>query len=247
MERLRAFWNRGWLSKAIIGLVAFVLACCVVSILMPRRAPVPATVAQVTATVKPTTVEAEPTARPVPTATEIQPTAVPATNTPEPTATPTEVLASTVVPTIALVPAEPSGALGMSRAAWEAKAGAAIGKRSLGELYANGAAVVFMSDTLWFIDYWFPKNAPVDPKDAWDIGKTFLPHDAKLMKTYQRDVTTVHVYHSEWLKDRFPLTTKIKDLELSNWPEAEPGDFTLQYNVYDGKASSLIIGLGNNP
>jgi hypothetical protein len=94
----------------------------------------------------------------------------------------------------------------MSRAAWEAKAGAPVGKGIFGSTYKNGVEATFMDDMLWQIDYAFPKNNYPSPSDAHDIGKMFLPNDAKLLKTYQRDVTTVNLYHSEWLKARFPAT-----------------------------------------
>jgi hypothetical protein len=75
----------------------------------------------------------------------------------------------------------------------------------------------------------------------------FLPNHAKALKTYQRDMTTVNLYHSEWLEGRFPATMEIKGKKWPVWVGGEPGDFTLQYNVYHGQAHSLIIALGNNP
>lgn len=94
MERIRAFWNRGPLAKAVVSLVALVIACCVIGILVPRtprqQSAAPAAAG---ATIAPQPTEApaataEPTDIPAPTKTPA-PTATPApTDTPEPTATP---------------------------------------------------------------------------------------------------------------------------------------------------------------
>jgi hypothetical protein len=142
---------------------------------------------------------------------------------------------------------EPTGGLGMSRAAWEAKAGALVGQGPFGPKYANGVAVAFIDGMVSRIDYDFPQDNYPTPTDAHNTGKTFLPDDATLTKTYQRDETTVNLYHSEWLKDRYPATMTIRSAEVSLWPEGKPGDFTLQYNVYEGRVHALIIALGNNP
>lgn len=42
MDRLRAFWNRGWFGKAVLSIAGLVIVCCVIGILVPRRAPAPA-------------------------------------------------------------------------------------------------------------------------------------------------------------------------------------------------------------
>lgn len=85
MQRLRAYWRSGWISKLVLlvaGSGALVMGCCVLGLtigaLAPRPAATQATAAPAAA--QPTIEEAEPTATP----TE-KPTAAPA-----PTAAPTD-------------------------------------------------------------------------------------------------------------------------------------------------------------
>jgi hypothetical protein len=95
MERIRAFWNRGWLGKAVLSLVGLLIICCVIGILFPRRTSAP--------TVSATPAAATEQATPLPVATAIpEPTALPApTNTPAPTATP--------APTFVVIGVAPQG------------------------------------------------------------------------------------------------------------------------------------------
>ncbi len=102
MQRLTALWNRGWIGKLIIGLGAFVLACCVLSLVISRFAPpptvsAPTAAAQQAAAAQPTSV---PVATEAPKPTDIpKPTNTPApTATPQPTAVPTEVPSPTPPP-----------------------------------------------------------------------------------------------------------------------------------------------------
>lgn len=87
MERLRAFWNRGWFGKVIVSIVGLLIVCCVIGILAPKTPRAPAA--------------SQPTAVPMPT-TVPEPTSVPATAapsaTPEPTALPTEIPTPTTEP-----------------------------------------------------------------------------------------------------------------------------------------------------
>jgi hypothetical protein len=96
MQRLTTLWNRGWLGKAIIALVALVLGCCVIGIFIPKqptRAPAAALAS---------------TAAPVPTD---QPTAPRASRpSPEPTAEPTATVIPTEQPTAAPAAVAPTAA-----------------------------------------------------------------------------------------------------------------------------------------
>lgn len=98
--------------------------------------------------------------------------------------------------------------------------------------FGCGAAVV---ERLW------ESGQAVTPSDAHDIGKRFAPVDAKLVKTYSppgRPETTVNLYISRSLADH---------CEPDSFTGGEPGNFTIQYNVYDGRVTRMIVALGNNP
>jgi uncharacterized protein DUF4352 len=93
MERLRAFWNRGWFAKVIVSIVGLLVVCCVIGILVPKRTPAPAATQPTAATAA--LVADQPTTVP-------EPTAAPAAAE-EPTAAPEP----TDAPTAAPVPTEP--------------------------------------------------------------------------------------------------------------------------------------------
>lgn len=101
MERLRAFWNRGWFAKAILSIVGVLIICCVIGILVPRRPRTPTATAPTAQ--QPTPAEQAPTAAPVPTSAPA-PTDVP-TDPPAPTdaPVPTAAPAPTAPPSIAAV------------------------------------------------------------------------------------------------------------------------------------------------
>jgi hypothetical protein len=48
----------------------------------------------------------------------------------------------------------------------------------------------------------------------------------------------VYVLHSDWLAGLF---------SAESFVNGKPGDFTVQYNVEDGKTSAYIIAIGDNP
>lgn len=202
-----------------------------------RTAPAVAPTAVPTPVAMPIPTEtAAPTAIPEPTA---APTDVPATATPAPTRTaaPTFTPAPTLTPQPTAVP-EPSQGLGLLQANWEARAGVATKKGIIGTVYANGFEAVFQNDRVWYLSRQLTEATALTPDDIYTLGKTVMPDDAVLVKTYTRDVTTVHLYQSKWLADQFDADMFI---------EGQPGQFTLQYNVYDGKATSVLLALGNNP
>lgn len=96
MDRIRAYWNRGWFAKALISIAGLVIVCCVIGILVPRRtteptANQPTVVAAVEA---PTTALGSSTPE--------------ATTAPEPTAAPAPTDAPTDVPAPTDPPAPPS-------------------------------------------------------------------------------------------------------------------------------------------
>lgn len=104
MDRLRAFWNRGWFAKAIVSIVGLLVACCVVGILVPKRPPAPAATAPTGAPAQPVAAAAQATTVPEPTGVP-EPTSAPApTHTPAPTATAVPTAAPTDVPTATPLP-----------------------------------------------------------------------------------------------------------------------------------------------
>ena len=102
MQRITTFWRSGWIGKLALGLGAFILMCCVLSLVVSRF-PTPPTASAPTAVVQAVAVE-QATSMPVATAapkpTDIsKPTSTPApTATPKPTATPTEIPSPTPIP-----------------------------------------------------------------------------------------------------------------------------------------------------
>lgn len=93
MERLRAFWNKGWMGKVVLGVGGLLAFCCVASVIVtalsPRSTPTAQAPASGAAPAQQATVApAQATAMPVPTAAP-EPTDAPEpTAMPEPTAAP---------------------------------------------------------------------------------------------------------------------------------------------------------------
>lgn len=102
MDRLRTFWNRSWMGKAVLSIAGLLILCCVIGILVPRRTPAAVTP---TAPVQQAAVAAEqPTTAPEPTG-ALEPTSPPEpTNTPAPTETPAPTAPPTEVPTATPLP-----------------------------------------------------------------------------------------------------------------------------------------------
>ena len=125
----------------------------------------------------------------------------------------------------------PSGALGLLRTDWEATHG--LGRAMPGGFGQNYDGTI--------VSY---QNDPSGAETAWLIE----PQDSTFIRTFEQNDRTIDLYHSEWLKNRFPATFKIKDTEMSYWLGGEPGDFTVLYRAdADGRVTSFVIGLGNNP
>jgi len=97
MERLKAYWQKSWLNKGILGVGGFVMLCCVLSLALGSLAPRPAAQAP-TVAAQQVAAAAQPTAKPEPSAPP-KPTEAPKpTNTPKPTATPQPTAVPTVAP-----------------------------------------------------------------------------------------------------------------------------------------------------
>lgn len=148
----------------------------------------------------------------------------------------------------------PSGALGLLRANWEAAHG--TGKRSatsLGHDYGGGLTIAYQNDpsgaeTAWFIEQQWASDDVRTYDAARSAAQRLAPLDSTLVRTFQKNDRTIDLYHSEWLKSRFPATQKIGDADHSFWDGGEPGDFIVLYRAdADGRVTSFVISIGNNP
>lgn len=160
------------------------------------------------------------------------------TNTSVPTATSTNVPLPT--PTNVEDRAFFSGGLGLSKEDWEVQH-TQTGSDIFGPIYDNQYIVSFRDNKIWYIErQWSSVNA-VSPQDVEAESSTLLPNDSQLVTVYNpsgRPETTVRLYISEALKDRFAE---------DDFVGGEPGNFTVQYNTFDNQVTRMIISLGNNP
>ncbi len=141
-----------------------------------------------------------------------------------------------------------SGGLGLSQLDWaQGHIETSLDYQVIGTGYDNKYDVMFQAGNVWVIErQWGSNELPlIDVVEA--ESKTLIPSDSQFIETYSpigRPETTVNLYFSESLKSRF----KNEDSSFGNWwTGGEPGNFTVQYNVYDGRVGRMIIGIGNNP
>ena len=254
------FKKQNIIIKIVIGLVVLGLVYCVcsipIAIISPDRTATTEEVAKVekvsdlesanvsteTSTPAPTdtpvptnTSEPLPTNTPVPTNTSLPPT-----NTPEVTNTP--VLASDSGNGYS------SGGLGLSRLDWEQKhTETSLDYQPIGTGYDNKYDVMFQVGNVWYIERQWNTNDFVTVDEVKIESQNLIPLDSQLIETYNpegRPETVVNLYFSESLKNRF----KNEDSLFGNWwTGGESGNFTVQYNVYDGEVGRMIISIGNNP
>ena len=196
-------------------------------------------IAKATATPKPTNTlqpTVTSTLTPIPTGTP-EPTSKPApTNTPTPERTPTD------TPDLADISEDvfDSGGLGLAKAAWE-KEHRETGKDILGPIYDERYIIIFIGNNIQYIERQWSTNNSVTSEAVETESKNLIPADSQLIETYSpegRPETIVNLYLSESLKSRF---------DADWWIGGEPGNFTVQYNVLDGKVTRMIIATGNNP
>ncbi|MGQ0603094.1 MAG: hypothetical protein ACT4QE_15540 [Anaerolineales bacterium] len=155
---------------------------------------------------------------------------IPATPGPASTAT----FAPTSVPAISLL----SGGLGLSKAEWE-QAHRQTDTDFLGPIYDEYYIVMFANEHVSYIERQWA--TPVTSQDAEAEGAMLVPSDAVRMEAYSPDgrpETIVILYTSEYLKTQFAD---------EQFVGGEAGNFTLQYNVFDGVVTRMIVALGNNP
>ncbi|MBI3958043.1 MAG: hypothetical protein HY328_04460 [Chloroflexi bacterium] len=134
----------------------------------------------------------------------------------------------------------PSGGLGLSKADWEIQH-IQTSTDILGPIYDNRYVVVFTDNRVEYIERQRTLQNSVSPQEAEAESRTLIPADSQLVTIYSprgRPETTVRLYMSEMLKYYFSKDDFIL---------GEPGQFTVQYNVYDNQVTRMIIALGNNP
>lgn len=209
----------------LVILLALALVACDTS------APTPAAAPTDTPIIEPTdTPEPEPTDTPE-SVEEPEPT-----TTPEPEEEPIETPAPEEE--AAAVIDFDSGGLGQSRDWWETQYGAG---ESDGFLFTKHGDydLLFTNDNAAHIERQW--GDPLPAGDARFIAETLMPADAVHLETYSpegRPETTVHLYRSELLAERFGD---------SDFVGGEPGEFIILYSAFDGGVSRVIIGIGNNP
>lgn len=162
--------------------------------------------------------------------------------TPAPINTPTPESVVTEEIVIPQVETFDSGGLGLSKTEWEqVHTETELDYAPVGTGYDGKYDVVFQEGNVWFIERQWRTDDAITPDVVELESQNLIPVDSQLIETYSpegRPETIVNLYLSESLKSRFST-----DL----WIGGEPGNFTVQYNVYDGKVTRLIITTGNNP
>jgi hypothetical protein len=130
-----------------------------------------------------------------------------------------------------------SGGLGQDNAYWKANFGPS--SKNAGFDVYGGFNTLAYGNNIAFI--WVHWRVAIAPQEAQLAGVDLMPRDGKLVRTYsppERPATTVHLYHSEALASRF---------EERYFMGGKPGDYTIQYNVFDDHVSSMIIAIGTIP
>lgn len=247
---MSTFTKQNLIGKLIFGSVSLCIACFLCGLPMRVISPNPtpqapvsqltendptATTEQATATTKPPTATTEPA-----TATTKPPTATaepPAATTEPPTATVEDFPTKTSVIEAGSVE---SGGLGLARSEWE------VGHTPqdpthyapLWTGYDGLYDVAFQEEMVWLIDAQWAEPLTVDEVET--LSQVLIPADSQLIETYSpegRPETTVHLYMSDFLKGQFAGEV---------WIGGEPGNFTVQYNVFDGGVGRLVVTTGNN-
>jgi hypothetical protein len=155
-----------------------------------------------------------------------------ATATPE-SITVTEAATSSVESSFA------SGGLGQDESWWETNYGPGVDD-SFGEKYGN-YTVLFMDGYAFYIERQWPASQALTVEEALAEGQQFVPSDAVEVETYSPNgspETTVNLFMSPSLAEH---------LEADAFIGGEPGNFTIQYNTFEGQVTRMIVALGNNP
>lgn len=129
-----------------------------------------------------------------------------------------------------------SNGLGLSQEQWEINHDK-TGKDIIGIIYDNKYIVQHFGKNVKYIEC--QKN--ISEKQILKEASKLIPNDAKKVKTYSpkgRPETTVIVYKSKYLKNRF---------KANEFISSKSGTFIVQYNKYKNSIGRFIISIGNNP
>jgi hypothetical protein len=155
----------------------------------------------------------------------------------------------------AVVPATPtselsggdvsSDGLGLSRDDWEQSYGEPTGSTGEFTEYNDGIyRVSFSPDVLSYLGHdiqqEFGLESVVTLEEGKVISEQFMPDDSKMIETQQLaeepPAVVIETYRSEWLSKRLPITI---------WGDAEPGTFTVRYELENGNMLRYTIQPGN--
>jgi hypothetical protein len=153
--------------------------------------------------------------------------------------------ATNVNPSPALAPAPNtsmvfvSEGLGLTREEWEAQMGSGEPDVLPGFRVYGDTIVTFIDDKVIYLERQWAD--PVSSEIALAEGVRFIPKDSQQLRIYSPDgrpETIVHLFNSPSLALQFDADSFIL---------GSPGDFTVQYNSFEGEVQRMIVGLGNNP
>jgi len=141
-----------------------------------------------------------------------------------------------------------SGGMGLSREDWEQSYGEPTGSTDEFTEYADGVYQVgFETNVLSYLEHdvqqEFGLESVVTLEEGRVISEQFVPDDSELIETQQLaeepPAVVSETYKSEWLSTRLPVTI---------WGDAEPGTFTVRYELENGNLVRYTIRPGNpNP
>ncbi len=134
-----------------------------------------------------------------------------------------------------------SGGFARTRAEWERTYGQPERDVAGFLTYANGRYVAaYKNDRLAHLERIWGGSDAKSLDFATGAMKPLLPGDATLVRTYTASTgRPVDLYHSPSLAGLFPPEAFIN---------GQPGEFIVLYRARpDGKVTSFVMGLGNNP
>jgi hypothetical protein len=121
--------------------------------------------------------------------------------------------------------------------------------------YANGTLwVSFEEGNVWRLERRLHSHEQLSLAAARQASPQFMPTDSEFIRTYARqqgeaDETIVDVYHSNWLRTRFPAESEPMNngLAVSYWGMAQPGTFFVHYTMADVVVTAYTISVGDAP
>jgi hypothetical protein len=162
-----------------------------------------------------------------------------------PTPTPTLTLTPTPTPLLSNPPTPTtttrfdSGGLGVERLVWELShnptEAARLGFPPLGVAYDGIYDVLFRENNIWSIERQWPLPQAPELHTVQAEMVRLIPADSMLVRGYNvagRDDIFVELLFSATLASRFSSV---------NWRVAQPGTFTVQYNLTNDRVTRMII------